>query len=346
VPRSPLPPLIAVVLVALVAAGCGGAKSAKGTTASGSGPGGQLKVGLVTDTNQLNDRGFNHLAYVGLLRAQKKLGVAGRVFQSNTAQDYIPNLAKFAQQHYDLVISVGFAQADAVSTVAKRYPKTNFAIIDVDATTMKGKPKNVLGLIFREQEVGYLAGYLAGLVEKQKPGPDVIGSVGGMKEPPVDRFIAGYQAGARKADPGIRLLNGYSHDWVDQAKCKEVALNHIAAGSSIEFQVAGGCGLGVLDAARERRVWGIGVDADQSFLGPQVLTSAVKRVDEAVFRTVQDVKSGTFQGGRNSVFGLEQDGVGLGKISRRISPAAVAQVEKIRAQIADGKIAGIPTAVS
>jgi basic membrane protein A len=338
--------LTPLLLVAVLAAGCGGSKTSKGTTTtSSSGSGDQLKVGLVTDTNQLNDRGFNHLAYVGLLRAQKRLGVAGRVFQSNTAQDYIPNLAKFAQQGYDLVISVGFAQADAVSTVAKRFPKTSFAIIDVDATTLKGKPQNVLGLLFREQEVGYLAGYLAALVEKQKPGADVIGSVGGMKEPPVDRFIAGYQAGAEKADPGIKTLNGYSHDWVDQAKCKEVALNHIASGSTIEFQVAGGCGLGTLVAAKERHIWGIGVDADQSFLGPHVLTSAVKRVDEAVFLTVQDVKDGKFSGGRNSIFGLKQNGVGLGKISPKVPRSIVGRVEKIRADIAAGKIAGIPTTV-
>jgi basic membrane protein A and related proteins len=210
---------------------------------------------------------------------------------------------------------------------------------------LKGKPKNVLGLLFREQEVGYLAGYLAALVEKQKAGPDVIGSVGGMKEPPVDRFIAGYQAGAEKADPGIKLLNGYSHDWVDQAKCKEVALNQIAAGSSIEFQVAGGCGLGTLDAAKERHVWGIGVDADQSFLGAHVLTSAVKRVDQSVYLTILDVKNGKFRGGRNSVFGLKQNGVGLGKISRKVPRSLVEQVERIQADIAAGKIAGIPTTV-
>jgi basic membrane protein A and related proteins len=336
-----LPALLALLLVA----GCGGSKSSSGTTTGGSGGGKKVKVGLVTDINQLNDRGFNHLAYMGLLRAERDLGIHGRVYQSNSAQDYIPNLAKFAQQHYDLVVSVGFAQADAVSTVSKEYPKTHFAIIDVDATTLKGKPKNVLGLLFREQEVGYLAGYLAGLVEMQKPGPDVIGSVGGMKEPPVDRFIAGYQAGAKKADPGIRLLNGYSHDWVDQAKCKEAALGQIASGSSIEFQVAGGCGLGTLDAAKEKRVWGIGVDADQSFLGSHVLTSATKHVDQAVYLTIKDVIDGKFRGGRNSIFGLKDNGVGLGRISPKVPHADVAAVDKIRAEIATGKIGGIPTLV-
>jgi basic membrane protein A len=336
--------LLLPLLVVLVAAGCGGSsKSTKSGTTTASK---QARVGLVTDINQLNDRGFNHLAYMGLLRAERELGIRGRVYQSNSAQDYIPNLARFAQQHYDLVVSVGFAQADAVATVAKQYPKTHFAIIDVDATSLAGKPQNVLGLLFREQEVGYLAGYLAGLVEKQKPGPDVIGSVGGMKEPPVDRFIAGYQAGAKRADPGIKLLNGYSHDWVDLAKCKEAALNQIASGSTIEFQVAGGCGLGTLDAAKEKHVWGIGVDADQSFLGPHVLTSATKHVDQAVFLTIKDVIAGKFRGGRNTIFGLKDDGVGLGKISAKVSKSDVAAVEKIRNEIASGKLSGIPTTVS
>jgi basic membrane protein A and related proteins len=336
--------LLLLPLLALLATGCGGSsKSSKSGTTTASK---QVRVGLVTDINQLNDRGFNHLAYLGLLRAEKKLGIQGRVYQSNSAQDYIPNLAKFAQQGYDLVVSVGFAQADAVTKVARRYPKTHFAIIDVDATSLTGKPQNVLGLLFREQEVGYLAGYLAGLVEKQKPGPDVIGSVGGMKEPPVDRFIAGYQAGAKKADPGIKVLNGYSHDWVDLAKCKEAALSQIASGSTIEFQVAGGCGLGTLDAAKEKRVWGIGVDADQSFLGPHVLTSATKHVDQAVFLTIKDVIAGKFQGGRNAIFGLKDNGVGLGKISPKVPRADVAAVDKIRAQIASGGLSGIPTTVS
>ena len=340
--------LALLVLVALLAGCGGGSKQSQSTTASTSTSGGgkKLKVGLVTDINQLNDRGFNHLAYVGLLKSQRVLGIQGRVYQSASAQDYIPNLAQFAQQGYDLVISVGFAQADAVAKVAKRFPKTNFAIIDVDATTLTGKPKNVLGLLFREQEVGYLAGYLSALVEKAKPGPDVIGSVGGMKEPPVDRFIAGYQAGAKKADPGIKLLNGYSQDWVDLAKCKEEALNQIAAGSTVEFQVAGGCGLGTLDAAKEKHIWGIGVDADQSYLGPHILTSATKRVDEAVFLTVKSVQDGKFQGGRNAIFGLKQNGVGLGKISAKVPAATVAEVDKIKQQIIDGKIANIPTTVS
>jgi basic membrane protein A len=329
----------------LVAAGCGGGGGGK--QASPAKPAAKtIKVGLVTDINQLNDRGFNHLAYMGMLKAERELGVKGRVFQSASASDYIPNLSTLARDGYDLVIGVGFAQGDAVDKVATKFPQTNFAIIDVDQSSLADKPKNVVGLLFREQEVGYLAGYLAALEAKRQPGPDVISSVGGMKEPPVDRFIAGYQAGAKEADPGIKILNGYSESWDDLAKCKEAALNQIAAGSTIVFQVAGGCGLGALDAAKEQHVWGIGVDADQSFLGPHILTSAQKRVDQAVFLTIQDVLKGRFKGGRNAVYGLKSDGVGLGKISPKVPQKDVQAVEKIKQEIVGGKIASIPTTVS
>jgi basic membrane protein A len=166
-----------------------------------------------------------------------------------------------------------------------------------------------------------------------------------MKEPPVDRFIAGYQAGAKAAVPGITVLNGYSQDWDDLAKCKEVALDQIAKRSQVVFQVAGGCGLGALDAAKEQRVWGIGVDADQSFLGPHILTSAVKRVDQAVFQTIESVVDGSWQGGTNNVFGLADDGVGLGKISSEVSTVDVTAVEVVRRDIVAGDIADIPTTV-
>jgi basic membrane protein A and related proteins len=337
--------LAGALLVLGLPAGCGGDDEAA-TTAAQTQPEKTIRVGLVTDIGQLNDRGFNALAFKGLQQAERELGVEGRVIESKSAADYIPNLTSFARQKYDLLIGVGFAQGDAVDAVATQFPDTRFVIIDVDQSFLKHKPKNVVGLLFREQEVGYLAGYLAALQAKREPGPDVISSVGGMKEPPVDRFIAGYQAGARAANPRVKVSNGYSQDWDDLAKCKELALNQIAAGSTIVFQVAGGCGLGALDAAQERDVWGIGVDADQSFLGPHVLTSAMKRVDQAVFLTIKSVTDGSWEGGRNAVFGLEQDGVGLGKVSPRVRRADLARVDAVKQQIVDGTIGSIPTTVS
>src|SRR2546430_6840695 len=169
--------------------------SQQGTTTRSATAPSAARVGLVTDIGQLNDRGFNHLAYVGVKRAQSQLGVKGGVFQSTSAADYIPNLSTFARQGYDLVIGVGFTEADAIDKAAVKFPGTHFTIVDVDQTTEPHKPANLLGLLFKEQEVGYLAGYLAALEEKRRPGPDVIGSVGGQKPPAADRFIPGYQAG-------------------------------------------------------------------------------------------------------------------------------------------------------
>jgi basic membrane protein A len=332
------------VLVLLVAAGCGGGgKKSSPTTTSGS-TAKKTKIGLVTDIGGLNDRGFNHLSYVGLLRAQRELGIDQRVYQAKSTQEYVPNLSTFARQSYDLTIGVGFTEATAIDTVATNFPNSKFAIVDVDQTEEKHKPANLLGLLFKEQETGYLVGYLAGLEEKRRPGKDVIGSVGGQKQPPVDRFIAGYQAGAKAADPGIVTLNNYSEDFSDQAKCKQIALNQIEQGAGVIFQVAGGCGLGALDAAKEKSVWGIGVDADQAFLGPHILTSAVKRVDTAVFDAIKFVVDGKFKGG-NITFGLKDNGVAIGKISSKVPKSEVAKVMQVRADIIAGKITNIPTAV-
>jgi basic membrane protein A len=335
---------VLVAALALIVAGCGGEdETTAGTTATTeTTPAEAIRVGLITDLGQLNDNGFNELAYNGLKRAERVLGVEGRVIESKSAADYVPNMTTLARQGYDLIIGVGYAQGDAIATAAAKFPDTSFAIVDVDQTGLKGKPANIRGLLFREQEVGYLAGYLAAL-EARRAGGKQISAVAGFKEPPVDRFIAGYRAGADAAVPGTVVKWGYSQDWDDQAKCKELALNQIAAGSKAVFQVAGGCGLGALLAAKQQKVWGIGVDADQSFLGPHILTSALKGVDTAVFLTSKAVQDGTFEGGGNADFGLDQDGVGLGTFSPNANEADIAKTKAVEQQIADGTITDIPT---
>ncbi len=345
--------LLSVLLVA--AAGCGSndkastsgttATTAAGTTTEASQEP-SIKVGVVTDIGGLDDRSFNYLANKGLERAQSELGVNGRVVVSRSNSDYIPNLTSLAKAKYDLVIAVGFLMADALDKVATRFPDVNFAIIDFAQESMESKPKNVRGLLFKEQEAGYLVGYLAGLVAKQEAGSQqVIGSVGGLKIPPVDRYIAGYRAGAEKASPGITTLNAYSQDFADQAKCKEVALDQIARGAHVIFQVAGQCGLGALSAAKEKNVRGIGVDADQSYLGPHILTSALKKVDVAVYQTIQSAQDGSFTGGKNTVFDVASGGVGLGKIASDVPAELVAQVNRVQDDIAAGKVKNIPETV-
>jgi basic membrane protein A len=347
--------LLPLLLVAFAVTGCGGGDETtpEGTT---TGPGTTtattearadgLRVGLVTDIGGLDDRSFNFLANRGLEQAEEELGVEGRVVISRANADYVPNLTSLANQGYDLVIAVGFLMADAVETVAKRFPEVSFAIVDFAQEELKSKPKNVRGLLFKEQEAGYLVGYLAALVTKQEAGSkQVIGSIGGQKIPPVDRYIAGYRAGAKEAVPGITTLNAYSQDFVDQAKCKEAALDQIARGAHVVFQVAGQCGLGVLSAAEEKNVRGIGVDADQAYLGPHVLTSALKKVDVAVFQTIQSVQEGAFAGGENTVFDIASGGVGLGEVAADVPPDLVSQVNAIQDEIAAGTIANIPETV-
>jgi basic membrane protein A len=319
--------LVAVLGLAVVATGSA-APAKKGAT--------PLKVAVVTDIGGLNDKGFNASAYNGLKVAQRQYGVQGRVFASKTGADYIPNLTTAARQGYDLVIAVGFLMGDATAAVAKQFPKTKFAIVDVSAPTIKGKPKNVRGILFAEQEAGCLAGVAAASASKS----GTISSVGGLKLPAVDAYIAGYQYCAKKVNPNIKTLNGYSQDFNDQAKCKEVALNQIGQGSDVVFQVAGGCGLGAIAAAKDSKGWGIGVDNDQSFLGTHVLTSALKKVDAGVTQTIKLTKDGKYKGGVDSVFNVKNGGVGYGKVSVNAPKRAalIAKLNSYAKQLASGSL--------
>jgi basic membrane protein A len=319
--------IVAIMALAVVAAGSAAPSKKQATP---------LKVALITDIGGLNDKGFNALAYNGLKVAQREYGVKGRVFISKSAADYIPNLSTAAKSGYDLVIAVGFLMGDSITSVAKKYPKTKFAIVDVDAPSLKGKPKNIRGIVFAEQEAGCLAGVAAATESKT----GTISSVGGLKIPPVDAYIAGYQYCARKVKPGIKTLNGYSQDFVAQDKCKEVALNQIQGGSDVVFQVAGQCGLGALTAAKDSKVWGIGVDSDQGFLGTHVLTSAQKKVDAGVTQTIKLVKDGKYKGGVNGLFNTKNGGVGYGKVSSKAPNRAmlITLLNKWSKQIAAGKV--------
>ncbi len=336
---SVLAGLVAVLAaVALVAAACGGddnsAASGGTTAAAASG----LKVGLVSDTGKFNDKSFNQSGLEGLKKAEADLGVQGRPIESTTASDYIPNLTTLARGGYDLTIGQGFLMADAMNTVAGKFPNSNFAIVDFPNAGLKNKPANVRGLTFATNENSYLIGYMAAKVAQQQGGKQVISAVGGQDIPTVSIFIAGYEAGAKAANPKIQVLKDYSQDFNAQAKCKELALNQIAKGSQVVFQVAGGCGLGALSAAADKGVWGVGVDRDQSDLGPHILTSAVKRVDTAVYDTIKAVQDGTFKGGGDSTFNLANGGVALGKISPKVSPAIIAEVDALKKKIIDGEI--------
>jgi len=301
-------------------------------------------AGVVSDVGRFNDKGFNQLSLKGCKSGAKKAKGTCRGLESRATSDYLPNFARLVRDGSDISVATGFLLADGLATVAKRFPNGKFAIVDYSVhaapfANKKGTPlfKNVVGLTFQTNQNSYMIGCLAALMAK-RDGGSVISAVGGIKIPTVDIFIAAYRAGAKKCVPATRTLIDYSQDFVDQAKCKELALNQIEQGSKVVFQVAGGCGLGALDAAKEQSVWGVGVDNDQSFLGAHILTSAVKRVDVSVETVVLAAKNGTYKGGRDLNFNLKNKGVAVGKINRRVPKAFVTKMNQIGAQILAGKI--------
>ena len=324
------------ILLAIVAAGCGSSSDSSSGETTDTTAASSIKVAVVTDIGGLNDKGFNALAYKGLQEAKSTYGVSGRALISKSAADYVPNLSTAAKQGYDLVIAVGFLMGDSMATVAKQYPGTKFAIIDVNAAGLKGKPTNVRGIVFAEQEAGCLAGVAAATESKS----GTISSVGGLKIPPVDAYIAGYQYCAKQLKPDIKTLNGYSQDFVAQDKCQELALNQIGQGSDVVFQVAGQCGLGAITAAGDKGVWGIGVDNDQAFLGPQVLTSAQKKVDVGVKDTIGLVVDDKYVGGVDGLFNTANDGVGYGKVSEKATNRddLIATLDEWTKKLTDGDV--------
>lgn len=330
----------------LVAATLVGALTVLLVAAAASAPAAQprrLHVGLVL-TGGIHDP-FENLEYRGLARAVRDLGVQGRVLVAGPKEGSVPNFAYLARRGYDLVIAGSARQVDDLDTVAGQYPKVRFLVADARIGELPHRRDNVQGTLFKVEEGAYLAGYLAALTERRRTGPDVVSSIGGVKVPQVDRFIAGFQAGARKAVPPIRALNAYANNFADPRKCRSVALRQIARGSGVVFQVAGLCGLGALSAARDEHRFGIGVDVDQSGLGPHILTSVLKRLDLVVFQAVAALRDGHLRTGVDKVYGLRDGAVALGKISPRVPSSLVAEVERVRAQIESGRLPAIPTTV-
>jgi basic membrane protein A and related proteins len=323
--------LLVVALTAMLVAALGASAAPTKSTAN-------ERISLVTDVGRLNDRSFNQLAYQGLLRAERRLRIRKQVFESRSPADYTPNLRQGATTASALTIAVGFLLASDLNTVAQQYPQRNFAIIDFPQDGLADKPRNVRGLLFSSEQAGCLTGFMAVkqlMRERKRP---ILSAVGGLKIPSVDAFIAGYRHCARRANRRAVVRIGYSQSFTDAAKCKEVALNHISRGANVVFQVAGGCGLGALSAAKERRKWGIGVDADQGYLGAHMLTSATKRVDESVYQSIQAIQRGTFRGGTNATFNLRNKGVGYGKVSRRVPRSIIRQVEALKQLIIRGRV--------
>jgi basic membrane protein A and related proteins len=327
---------------ALMAAGCGGGGGGgneTSATTTGTSAGSNTTVALVSDIGKFNDRSFNQSQKEGLDRAKTDLGVNTIALQSNSPSDYVPNLTQAVRKKANLIISAGFLLASDTNTVAKKNPNTHFAITDYD---VKGTPfngrKNVMGLTYAANESGCLVGYLAAEMAKKQGGKQIIGAVGGLKIPPVDIWIAGYQYCAKLFNPNIKVLIGYSQDFVASDKCKTVAENQISQGAQVLFQVAGGCGLGTLKAADAAGIWGIGVDKDQYNDAKRVMTSGVKRVDNGVFTAIKQVEEGNFKGGGNLLFNLKNKGMDVGKINPAVPKDLIDKMNELKQKIISGQV--------
>jgi basic membrane protein A and related proteins len=264
-------------------------------------------------------------------RALRRTGTRGRIVSPDPREDRVSSVALLVRQGYDLVV-VDPGWLDTLGTAARRFPKVRFVVVDPPP----GGPNrsNVQRVTIRPQEAAFLAGWLAGKLERRRPGADVVGIVAGARIPPVEDFVVGFRAGARHAAPGITVLTGYSQDFADPRKCEAIARRQIARGAGAVFNVAGSCGLGTLAAARTGRIWGIGVDVDQAFLGPHILTSVVKHYDVAFSKVMRARNDGT----RRLTLGLLDGAASLGRISPKAPAALRSELDDVRRRIVRGQI--------
>ncbi|HEX8853322.1 MAG TPA: BMP family ABC transporter substrate-binding protein [Pyrinomonadaceae bacterium] len=311
---------------------------------------GKIRVGIVFDIGGKDDRSFNAAAWVGVKCAEtgkrpdgqpcedgkKPLGIILRDVEPGNPTSIEPAMRAFAERGYDLIIGVGFAQAPIMDVVAKDYPNLHFAIVD-GASDLP----NVASLVFKEHEGSYLVGMIA--ARESKSG--VLGFIGGMDIPLIHRFEKGYEEGARSVNPNIQIIQNYvgvtDTAWNNPGKGKELALAQIGKGADVIFTAAGNSGLGAFDAVEQEKKFVIGVDSNQNWVKPgYVLTSMVKRIDNAVYQIVKDRVSGQFKPGVH-VYGLENGGVGyaLDQYNEKLIPSEVIQkVEEAKQKIINGEI--------
>jgi len=302
---------------------------------------GRFRVGMVFDVGGKGDKSFNDSAYRGMLQAADAYDLDYAEFEPGQDADREIGLRKLAQGGYDVVIGVGFLFSDAIKNVAKDYPDTRFTCVDYDARPGETLPDNFAGLTFREEEGSFLVGMLAAMASETGR----IGFVGGMDVPLIHRFEAGYVAGAKHVDPAVSVTVAYAgttpQAFADPARGKELAMLQYGRGVDVIYHASGSTGNGVIEAAKETGRLAIGVDSNQNYMAPgNVLTSMVKRVDNAVYMTIEATIAGDFQGGLME-FGLAEDGVGYA-VDRHnedlLSEEMVAAVEEAREKIIAGEI--------
>jgi basic membrane protein A len=329
---------LALAAVAVLAAGCGRRAEPPASKA----PAARLKVGLVFDVGGRGDKSFNDAAWAGLERARTGLGVAVQTLETGEGNDREAALRQLAAAGNQLVFGVGFLFSDDIHQLATEFPNVKFACVDYTVKPGEPLPPNLAALTFKEEEGSFLVGALAALLNRSGK----LGFVGGMQIPLIKKFEAGYRAGVAAVDPRIAVLVKYAGTtgsaFKDPTKGKELGLAEYNQGADIIFHAAGSTGLGVFEAAREKQRLAIGVDSDQYDEAPGfILTSMIKRVDNAVYDTIAKLERGEWNGGVQ-VFGLREHGVGwvYDQHNQALVPAAVkARVDSLEREIVAGRIA-------
>lgn len=293
-----------------------------------------LRIGMVTDVGGIHDQSFNQSAWEGLSKAKKELGIKASYQESKQDSDYDSNLENLLDAGNDLIWGIGFKMADSIAKMAKRNPKQRYAIIDYSFGDKT--PPNVVGVLFRAEEGAFLAGYIAGKMTKTQN----VGFVGGMNVPIIHAFQFGYKAGYKMANPKGKIMEQIAESFTDAAKGKAIATQMIGQGADVVFHAAGSVGDGVIEACKEKKTMAVGVDRDQNYLAPQtVITSALKRVDNAIFNVASELKKGIFKGGTTVYYGLADGGVDVAPTTSKMIPASLMkEVEGIKDQIRKGKI--------
>jgi basic membrane protein A len=292
----------------------------------------KVKVALVTSAGGLGDRSFNDMGYEGFKRAEQELGVEIKVVEPGSVADYQTQLRSVADEGYKLVVGLGSDMLDPIKEVAPEYPDTNFGVVNINPDL-----PNVATAQFKDHEGSFLAGALAGLMTKT----NTIGFLGGMDIPNIQRFLVGYEEGAKYVNPDIKVLTSFAGAWDDPALGKEFAFDLYNQGADIIFAAAGNTGSGVIEAAEETGNYAVGVDSDQDYIAPgYVLSSMVKRVDNAMYDFIKKTVDGTFVPGI-TFYGLKEGGVGISELKYtkdKIPAEYLTKLDELKDDIINGKI--------
>ena len=290
-----------------------------------------FKIGMVTDVGGVNDGSFNQSAWEGLQRAGEAFGCEVKYIESKGDADYVPNIESFLDEDYDLIVCVGYMMADAVRDAAELYPDQKFAIID-DASN--ADLDNVTCMMFEQEQASYLVGLAAGYTTES----NIVGFVTGAANETMNSFGYGYCAGVLDANPDATILQYNANNFGDASGGKTAVNTMVTKGADVVFHAAGGTGLGVIDGCKENGIWAIGVDSDQSPLAPEtILTSALKRVDNACYDATKKAILGTLEGGV-ATYDLAAGGVDIAPTTDNLSKDVLEKIEDAKKDIIAGDL--------